>query len=273
MVCNRSRHTLRHNTHLTSRLCTFLFAKVVERVQRAPCPDDEQHGEVSCLEQERRPPCGWVDVEGELDGRHAEDAGEDGCPVPRATGAVAQAPTHGAHEEEGQREKVPRVELVVQRASEDDAHKVALQQHQGDVARRQDACTSAGALQHVATVCVEVRVPHSAIGSRPDGSQEDEEGEGVKGEQSKGKLAVHKRLWVQELPVDSPLVHEDTRELKRPAHVAPEVFEQEGHSDEQLQGGAIANVEQRLRWAHCLHEQREQARREEQDVHLDGGGG
>lgn len=162
-----------------------------------PCKKEgDEEAEVARRQEGARPRLGRIDVPTDLDGEQEEGPGE------QRDGRVPQ--------EEGQREKVPRIELVVKGSRKDDPNKVARKDRQRDIVGR--APRRRGATKHVikgkgedvAVGPAAVRSIHEkkVEGSVPvEESKEEEEKERgkVRGEEGQCDALVEEELLAEEL--------------------------------------------------------------------------
>lgn len=160
----------------------------------------------------------------------------------RADGALDDQGQAGLPGEVDELLGVPSVKLVVQRSSAGDADEVGGAKGGDDVgagdAGQPGGLTwmPPGASQDGLETAVR----------RTEAMEEDQEEAGVDGEQAGGERTAEEEGLGHKAPVDGPPVEKDAREVEGAAQVSAPVGEQEGETEQDLQGMSATSVQQEV---------------------------
>lgn len=179
---------------------------------------------------------------------------------------MSMQPLPVAPQEERQGEKVPGVELVMDRARKGDADEIGGEKDLDNVRRRGARRVVVFALARLLLLAVDhLLPPRRGVGAAEEEGKHRE----VAREEQESELFAEENLLPEEAPVHGPDKEELARELKSFGNVAHGVVEEERRAGDELDGRAQGEAERYPRERVVLDQQVQQARCVEQPVHLD----
>lgn len=114
---------------------------------------------------------------------------------------------------------VPRVELIVQRTSKDDADEIALCEDYGDVRRGEGLLITVDIFDGAFEEVFEEGEEEATILSAPLAMRKQKQDAQVRRQQKACKFFRHKNALVDKLKVNAPLVRKDSSDFESPTHI------------------------------------------------------